>query len=46
LILGIPLVALHENTACNENWQVSEPQLEPAAKENPFAVLQQLKTTN
>jgi uncharacterized protein len=44
LILAIPLVAMHEDTACNENWQVSES--ETAVKENPFAVLQQLKTTD
>ena len=46
LILAIPLVSMHENTACNENWQTSESKLEPAVKENPFAVLQQLKTTD
>ena len=46
LLLAVPLVVMHENTACNENWQASEPPLEPAAKENPFAVLQQLKTTD
>ena len=44
LILAIPLVAMHEDTACNENWQVSES--ETVIKENPFAVLQQLKTTD
>ncbi|MDH3537471.1 MAG: YceD family protein [Gammaproteobacteria bacterium] len=45
LILATPLVALHEDTSCNEHWQAST--LEPeAAKENPFAVLQQLKTTD
>jgi len=44
LILAIPLVAMHEDTACNENWQVSES--ETAVKDNPFAVLQQLKTTD
>ena len=43
LILATPLVALHEDTSCNEHWQAStvEPEV---AKENPFAVLQQLKT--
>jgi len=46
LILAIPLVAMHEHTACNENWQVSETGSETAVKENPFAVLQQLKTTD
>jgi uncharacterized protein len=44
LMLAIPLVAMHEDTACNENWQVSKP--ETAVKDNPFAVLQQLKTTD
>ncbi len=44
LILAIPLVAMHEDTACNENWQIDDHGSETAAKENPFAVLQQLKT--
>ena len=44
LILAIPLVAMHEDTACSENWQVAES--ETAIKDNPFAVLQQLKTTD
>ena len=44
LILAIPLVAMHEDTACNKNWQVAES--ESAIKDNPFAVLQQLKTTD
>ena len=44
LMLAIPLVAMHEDTACNENWQVSES--ETTIKDNPFAVLQQLKTTD
>ncbi len=44
IILAIPLVAMHEDTACNENWQVSKS--EAAIKDNPFAVLQQLKTTD
>ncbi len=44
LILAIPLVAMHEDTACNENWQASKS--ETAIKYNPFAVLQQLKTTD
>ena len=46
LILAIPLVAMHEDTACNENWRASELQAETPGKENPFAVLQQLKTTD
>ena len=43
LILAIPLVATHEDNACNEHWRASE--LEAPINENPFAVLQQLKTT-
>lgn len=46
LILAIPLVALHEDTACNEYWQASVAEPEVAAKENPFSVLRQLKTTD
>ena len=44
LILALPLVAMHEDTACNENWRVQESA--PVVKDNPFAVLQQLKTTD
>jgi uncharacterized protein len=44
LILAIPLVAMHDDISCNENWQASES--EAAVKNNPFAVLQQLKTTD
>jgi uncharacterized protein len=44
LILATPLVALHEDSSCNEHWQVSAAEPDAAAKENPFAVLQQLKT--
>jgi len=54
LILAVPLVAMHEDTACNNNWplrgphtgQLTDTQAEAAVKENPFAVLQQLKTTD
>ena len=46
LILAIPLVAKHENRACNEDWQRAEKESGTPAKENPFAVLQQLKTTD
>lgn len=46
LILAIPLVALHEDAACNEYWPASATEPEPAAEENPFAVLRQLKTTD
>ena len=44
LLLAIPLVAMHDDPTCNENWQVSESEI--AVKDNPFAVLQQLKTTD
>ncbi len=46
LILALPLVALHEDTACNQHWQSTTASTEPAVKENPFAVLQQLKTSD
>lgn len=46
LILAIPLVAMHEDTRCNSNWQDSASGAETAKPENPFAVLQQLKTTD
>ncbi len=46
LILAIPLVALHENSDCNEHWPDSSAQHETAVKDNPFAVLEQLKTTD
>lgn len=48
LILAVPLVAMHEDTACNSDWPNTGPltdsQSEAAVKENPFAVLEQLKT--
>jgi uncharacterized protein len=46
LILALPLVAMHEDTACDENWQASGSISDTTTKENPFAVLQQLKTTD
>ena len=46
LLLAIPLVAMHEDSACNENWKVAETTSETSTRENPFAVLQQLKTTD
>ena len=46
LILAIPLVVLHPDTACNEHWQVAANSADDPGKENPFAVLQQLKTTD
>lgn len=44
LILAIPLVASHEDRLCNEHWDVSES--ETPVTDNPFAVLQKLKTTD
>ena len=50
LILAVPLVAMHEDTGCNEDWPLAGSgvslETEAAAKENPFSVLQQLKTTD
>ncbi len=46
LILAIPLVPLHEDVSCNEYWLAADSEAEPAEKENPFAVLRQLKTTD
>ncbi|MCP4769373.1 MAG: hypothetical protein GY875_24330 [Gammaproteobacteria bacterium] len=46
LILAVPLVAMHDDTACNDDWPHTDSQSEAAVKENPFAVLQQLKTTD
>ncbi|MFT5662776.1 MAG: hypothetical protein ACI9JR_000146 [Gammaproteobacteria bacterium] len=43
LILGLPLVALHEGGSCNEYWHVSEDVAEEAERENPFLVLEKLK---
>jgi len=45
IILGLPLVTMHENVACNEFWQTQEQGAEKAIKENPFSVLAKLKTT-
>jgi uncharacterized protein len=46
LMLALPLVAIHEDTACNEHWPAAGNESESAEKDNPFAVLQQLKTTD
>lgn len=45
LILAIPLVALHEDAGCNKHWPVAA-DAEGETRQNPFAVLQQLKTTD
>jgi uncharacterized protein len=46
LILGLPLVTMHEDIACNEFWQAQEEDPEPTTKENAFSVLAKLKTTH
>lgn len=46
LLLAIPLVATHDDTACNEGWKAGLAESEVTARENPFAVLQELKTTD
>jgi len=45
IILGLPLVIMHEDVACNEFWQAQQQGAEQAIKENPFSVLAKLKTT-
>lgn len=45
LILGIPLVVMHEDELCNKHLQPSD-QSDAVVTENPFAVLKQLKTTD
>jgi uncharacterized protein len=44
LILGLPLVALHESGRCNEYWHVSDDVQTETDRENPFLVLKKLKT--
>jgi uncharacterized protein len=44
LILGLPLVALHESGSCNEYWDVSDNAQKEPERENPFLVLEKLKT--
>lgn len=47
LILGIPLVCMHDDIACNEHWLNAEGMnSDEPSKENPFSVLKTLKTTN
>ena len=46
LILALPLVALHEDTACNEHWPAADAKDDAGEKDNPFAVLRQLKATD
>ena len=46
IILALPLVSVHENDTCNAHWQASDNSQEPDARENPFLVLKDLKTTH
>lgn len=43
LILALPLVNMHDDLACNEYWPVEEQQSQQV-RENPFSVLEKLKT--
>ena len=45
LILAIPLVAMHDDSSCNEHLSAVRPDSAPVERESPFAVLRQLKTT-
>ena len=44
LILGLPLVTMHDDMTCNEFWPDQEEDSGQAAKDNPFSVLAKLKT--
>ncbi len=46
LILGLPLVAKHDDDSCNKHWQASDNNQDTAVRENPFSVLKELKTTH
>jgi len=46
LLLAIPLVATHDDSTCNEDWKAGPAGSEATARDNPFAVLQELKTTD
>ena len=46
LILGLPLVTMHDDMTCNEFWPDQDEDPEQAAKNNPFSVLAKLKTLN
>jgi len=43
LILALPLVNMHDDLACNEYWPVEQQQSQQL-RENPFSVLEKLKT--
>lgn len=44
IILSIPLVVLHPDSGCNRHWPAASE--ESVDRENPFALLRQLKTTD
>jgi len=43
LLLALPLVNMHDDLACNEYWPVEQQQSQQL-RENPFSVLEKLKT--
>jgi uncharacterized protein len=43
IMLGLPLVNMHDDQACNEYWPVEQQHSEQVT-ENPFSVLEKLKT--
>lgn len=45
LILALPLVAMHDNSSCNEHWRPQGELPDVARNENPFSVLRKLKST-
>ena len=46
ILLAIPIVAMHEDSGCNEYWPDPSTDSGAAERDNPFAVLAQLKTTD
>ena len=46
ILLAIPIVAMHEDSGCNEYWPDPATDAGAAERDNPFAVLAQLKTTD
>lgn len=46
LILAIPLVARHDDRACNEHWRNLDEGSTPPEENNPFAVLRNLETAD
>ncbi|MCH7882265.1 MAG: DUF177 domain-containing protein [Proteobacteria bacterium] len=46
LILGLPLVAMHDDISCDEYGRSQDETPDISVKENPFSVLKKLKTTD